>query len=72
MGPAFEARWEEFFQHRPDKAVAIFAAFAGCVHITFALMRGNTHDARNFPLYGLPPHNYLDACYFTVLLPIYP
>jgi len=34
MGSAFEGRWKEFFQDRPDKAVAIFTAFAGCVHIT--------------------------------------
>jgi alcohol oxidase len=33
MGSAFEARWKEFFQDRPDKAVAIFALMAGYVHI---------------------------------------
>ncbi|OJA18406.1 hypothetical protein AZE42_06390 [Rhizopogon vesiculosus] len=27
MGSAFQPRWEEFFQDRPDKAVAIFAMF---------------------------------------------
>jgi hypothetical protein len=32
MGPAFEARWKEFFQGRPDKAVAIWCTFAGYVH----------------------------------------
>jgi alcohol oxidase len=32
MGSAFEARWKEFFEHRPDKAVAIFAMFAGYGH----------------------------------------
>ncbi|KAG0694896.1 GMC oxidoreductase-domain-containing protein [Suillus ampliporus] len=29
MGSAFQPRWKEFFQDRPDKAVAIFALFAG-------------------------------------------
>jgi alcohol oxidase len=29
MGSAFEPRWREFFQDRPDKAVAIFSTFAG-------------------------------------------
>ncbi|OJA10886.1 hypothetical protein AZE42_11530 [Rhizopogon vesiculosus] len=57
MGPAFEARWEEFFKHRPDKAVALFAMFSGCF---------------GRALYGLPPRKYLGACYFTVLLPTYP
>jgi len=33
MGPAFQSRWKEFFQDRPDKAVAIFAASSGCVHM---------------------------------------
>ncbi|OJA11120.1 hypothetical protein AZE42_12172 [Rhizopogon vesiculosus] len=57
MGPAFEARWEEFFKHRPDKAVALFAIFSG-------------YFGR--PWYGLPPRNYIGAFYCTVLLPIYP
>ncbi|OJA19391.1 hypothetical protein AZE42_12615, partial [Rhizopogon vesiculosus] len=34
MDSAFEARWKEFFQDRPDKAVAIFAILGGYVHIT--------------------------------------
>ncbi|KAG1784358.1 GMC oxidoreductase-domain-containing protein [Suillus plorans] len=29
MDPAFQPRWKEFFQDRPDKAVAIFCVFAG-------------------------------------------
>ncbi|KAG1725806.1 GMC oxidoreductase-domain-containing protein [Suillus paluster] len=29
MGPAFQSRWKEFFQDRPDKAVAIFTIFSG-------------------------------------------
>jgi alcohol oxidase len=35
MDPVFQPRWKEFFQDRPDKAVAIFAAIAGCVHIAW-------------------------------------
>ncbi|KAG2118383.1 GMC oxidoreductase-domain-containing protein [Suillus clintonianus] len=34
MGSAFQPRWKEFFQDRPDKAVAIFCLFEGCVHYT--------------------------------------
>jgi alcohol oxidase len=33
MGSAFQPRWKEFFQDRPDKAVAILAISEGCVHI---------------------------------------
>jgi alcohol oxidase len=29
MGSTFEPRWKEFFQDRPEKAVAIFSVFAG-------------------------------------------
>ncbi|KAG1802456.1 alcohol oxidase-like protein [Suillus subaureus] len=29
MNPAFQPRWKEFFQDRPDKVVAIFTAFSG-------------------------------------------
>ncbi|KAG2121898.1 hypothetical protein DEU56DRAFT_720701, partial [Suillus clintonianus] len=29
MGSAFQPRWKEFFQDRPDKAVAIFCLFEG-------------------------------------------
>ncbi|KAG1865880.1 GMC oxidoreductase-domain-containing protein [Suillus subalutaceus] len=29
MDPAFQPRWKEFFQDRPDKPVAIFTSFAG-------------------------------------------
>jgi len=35
MDSAFQPQWERFFRDRPDKAVAIFTAGAGCVHITF-------------------------------------
>jgi alcohol oxidase len=38
MGSAFQIPWKEFFQNRPDKAVAIFAICAGCVHITSLLV----------------------------------
>ncbi|KAG2130378.1 GMC oxidoreductase-domain-containing protein [Suillus clintonianus] len=31
MGSAFELRWKEFFQDRPDKAVAILAVVAGYI-----------------------------------------
>lgn len=37
MGSAFQPRWKEFYQDRPDKAVAIFALSEGCAHY-FALM----------------------------------
>jgi alcohol oxidase len=33
MGPTFEPRWKEFFQDRPDKAVAVWSIFAGYVHV---------------------------------------
>ncbi|KIK41291.1 GMC oxidoreductase [Suillus luteus UH-Slu-Lm8-n1] len=52
MGSAFETPWKEFFQDRPDKAVAIFAICAGCVHIT--------------SLWALPLRNYLGAAYLTL------
>ncbi|OJA13971.1 hypothetical protein AZE42_03601 [Rhizopogon vesiculosus] len=35
MDSAFKPRWKEFFQDRPEKAVAIFTLIAGCVHITY-------------------------------------
>ncbi|KAG1720680.1 GMC oxidoreductase-domain-containing protein [Suillus paluster] len=51
MGSVFQSRWKEFFQDRPDKAVAIFAIFAGYLG----------------PLLGvLPPGNYMNASYFTL------
>ncbi|KAG1746079.1 GMC oxidoreductase-domain-containing protein [Suillus lakei] len=51
MGPAFQPRWKEFFQDRPDKAVAIFAIFSGYAG----------------PLSGsLPPGNYVNASYYTL------
>ncbi|KAG1750335.1 GMC oxidoreductase-domain-containing protein [Suillus paluster] len=51
MGPAFQPRWKEFFQDRPDKAVAIFALFAG-----FSASR----------MRNLPPRNYLVASCYTL------
>jgi alcohol oxidase len=54
MGPAFQPRWKEFFQDRPDKAVAIFSAFAGYVQ---PLSR---------PLSILPPRGYMSAGYYTL------
>ncbi|KAG1799809.1 uncharacterized protein HD556DRAFT_1439462 [Suillus plorans] len=53
MDPVFEPRWKEFFQDRPDKAVAIFYVFAGYVQ---PLSR---------PLI-LPPRNYMTACNSTL------
>ncbi|KAG2153874.1 GMC oxidoreductase-domain-containing protein [Suillus clintonianus] len=50
MGSAFQPRWKEFFQDRPDKAVAIFAVFAGNVP----------------PSDILPPRNYMTAGYYTL------
>ncbi|KAG2055151.1 alcohol oxidase-like protein [Suillus hirtellus] len=55
MDPAFQPRWQEFFQDRPDKAVAIFSACAGYVQ---PLSR---------PLLSiLPPRNYITAGYCTL------
>jgi alcohol oxidase len=55
MDPVFQPRWKEFFQDRPDKAVAIFAAIAG---YAAPLAR---------PLSSiLPPRNYMTACYYTL------
>ncbi|KAG1884896.1 GMC oxidoreductase-domain-containing protein [Suillus subluteus] len=51
MGSAFQPRWKEFFQDRPDKAVAIFALSEGYAG---SLSR------------SLPPRNYLAAFYFTL------
>ncbi|KAG2153872.1 GMC oxidoreductase-domain-containing protein [Suillus clintonianus] len=51
MGPAFQPRWKEFFQDRPDKAVAIFAIFSGYAG----------------PLIGvLPPGKYTNSSYYTL------
>ncbi|KAG1870401.1 GMC oxidoreductase-domain-containing protein [Suillus tomentosus] len=55
MDPAFQPRWKEFFQDRPDKAVAIFSAFAGYAQ---PLSR---------PLSSiLPPRSYMTAGYCTL------
>ncbi|KAG2028709.1 GMC oxidoreductase-domain-containing protein, partial [Suillus americanus] len=56
MGPVFQPRWKEFFQDRPDKAVAIFALSEGSAGSLLRI---------------LPPRNYMVACCFTVLPPIY-
>jgi len=69
MGPAFEERWKEFFQHRPDKAVAIFSMFAGFVHVTpYPFIARILRTTRYFsaPWHGLPPRNYLGASCITV------
>ncbi|KAG2342546.1 alcohol oxidase [Suillus weaverae] len=55
MDPVFQPRWKEFFQDRPDKAVAIFAAFAGYV------------PPLSRPLSSaLPPRSYICAGYYTL------
>ncbi|KAG2111065.1 GMC oxidoreductase-domain-containing protein [Suillus cothurnatus] len=51
MGSAFQPRWKEFFQDRPDKAVAIFSVFEGYAGPLLS---------------SLPPRNYLTAFYFTL------
>jgi hypothetical protein len=37
MGPAFEARWKEFFQDRPDKADSIYSPslLGVCISLSF-------------------------------------
>ncbi|KAG2367142.1 GMC oxidoreductase-domain-containing protein [Suillus spraguei] len=50
MGSAFQIPWKEFFQDRPDKAVAIFAIFVGYASLSSA-----------FPI-----RNYLCAAYITL------
>ncbi|KAG2043133.1 GMC oxidoreductase-domain-containing protein [Suillus americanus] len=55
IGPAFQPRWKEFFQDRPDKAVAIFAPFARYI------------PSLSRPLSGtLPPRNYMTTSYYTL------
>ncbi|KAG1849320.1 GMC oxidoreductase-domain-containing protein [Suillus tomentosus] len=53
MGPVFQPRWKEFFQDRPDKAVAIFLAIAG-------------YGAQLSRPLILPPRNYMTAGYGTL------
>ncbi|KIK39679.1 GMC oxidoreductase [Suillus luteus UH-Slu-Lm8-n1] len=55
MDPAFQSRWEEFFQDRPDKVVAIFTAFAGYVQ-----------PLSKPPSSNLPPRDYISAGYYTL------
>ncbi|KAG0696772.1 GMC oxidoreductase-domain-containing protein [Suillus ampliporus] len=50
MGSTFQTRWKEFFQDRPDKAVAIFAPSAGYIPLSS----------------DFPPRNYLGAGYYTL------
>ncbi|KAG1846419.1 GMC oxidoreductase-domain-containing protein [Suillus subalutaceus] len=50
MNPVFQPRWKEFFQDRPDKAVAIFAPLVGYVS----------------PLSSILPRNYMTAGYYTL------
>ncbi|OJA10234.1 hypothetical protein AZE42_10254, partial [Rhizopogon vesiculosus] len=57
MDSAFQPRWKEFFQDRPEKAVAIFALKAGYV--------GSLSSV-------LPPRNYMGASCTTVSLLPYP
>ncbi|KAG2035609.1 alcohol oxidase-like protein [Suillus americanus] len=52
MGSAFQPRWKEFFQDRPDKAVAIFSLFEG-------------YTVTELPL-SILPRNYLMAFYCTL------
>ncbi|KAG1812577.1 GMC oxidoreductase-domain-containing protein [Suillus subaureus] len=53
MDPVFQPRWKEFFQDRPDKAVAIFACSCGV--------------PRYIPPSNiLPPRNYMTAGYYTL------
>ncbi|KAG1799816.1 GMC oxidoreductase-domain-containing protein [Suillus plorans] len=55
MDPAFQLRWKEFFQDKPDKAVAIFAPFA---RYLAPLSR---------PLSSiLPSRSYMTACCYTL------
>ncbi|KAG2344662.1 alcohol oxidase-like protein [Suillus weaverae] len=52
MGPVFQSRWKEFFQDRPDKAVAIFSLFEGYPVLPSSI--------------ELSPRNYLAAFYYTL------
>ncbi|OAX32678.1 hypothetical protein K503DRAFT_842476, partial [Rhizopogon vinicolor AM-OR11-026] len=51
MDSAFQPRWKEFFQDRPEKAVAIFALKAGYVGPLSSV---------------LPPRNYMGAACMTL------
>ncbi|KAG1767730.1 GMC oxidoreductase-domain-containing protein [Suillus placidus] len=55
MDPVFQPRWKEFFQDRPDKAVAIFTAFAGYVPPLSRQLSGI-----------LAPRSYISASYYTL------
>ncbi|KAG1904333.1 uncharacterized protein F5891DRAFT_1207244 [Suillus fuscotomentosus] len=55
MDPAFQLRWKEFFQDKPDKAVAIFAPFARYL------------PPYSRPLSSiLPSRSYMTACCYTL------
>ncbi|KAG1740629.1 hypothetical protein EDB19DRAFT_1828436 [Suillus lakei] len=43
MGSAFQPRWKEFFQDRPDKAVAIFALWEGTTPHLYPASAGSVH-----------------------------
>ncbi|KAJ8597323.1 hypothetical protein M405DRAFT_804113 [Rhizopogon salebrosus TDB-379] len=55
MGPAFQARWKEFFQGRPDKAVAIWCTFAGYIPPLSSSLAN-----------VLPSRSYITAAYYTL------
>ncbi|KAG2342547.1 FAD/NAD(P)-binding domain-containing protein [Suillus weaverae] len=55
MDPVFQPRWKEFFQDRPDKAVAIFAPFARYVPPLSRPLSSILH-----------PRSYMSASYFTL------
>ncbi|KAG1846418.1 GMC oxidoreductase-domain-containing protein [Suillus subalutaceus] len=59
MDPVFQPRWKEFFQDRPDKAVAIFAIFAGQIWST----------GLGAPSSSSQPHDRL-LLYSTALYPV--
>ncbi|KAG2031294.1 GMC oxidoreductase-domain-containing protein [Suillus americanus] len=55
MDPVFQQRWKEFFQDRPDKAVAVFAASSGYI------------PQLSRPVSGiLPSRSYTTANYYTL------
>ncbi|KAG2117113.1 GMC oxidoreductase-domain-containing protein [Suillus discolor] len=51
MGSAFQPRWKEFFQDRPDKPVALFSLCAGSAGFSRILPRSNYIAANYFTLY---------------------
>ncbi|KAG2113893.1 GMC oxidoreductase-domain-containing protein [Suillus discolor] len=55
MSPAFQPRWKEFFQDRPDKAVAVFTHFA-------QYLPPPSRSLSNIPA----PRSSMTACYYTL------